>query len=284
MTTHPSTRSPSPRLASLRAGCRLAAIVIASLVLMPVQWLLMRLTRGRAAFVLPRLWFGCLRLALGIRVEQVGTPRRGGGTLFVGNHLSHFDIVLLGSLLRARFIAKDDMERWPGMRGIGELAQTLFISRRQRDAAAVAAAVAAQLRPDHDLVLFPEGTTSSGRQVAPFKSSLFSLFLGDRASGPAWRLQPFTLSIVSVDGNALATGGDRDGYAFHGGMEAGPHVSRFLRMSGAVVRVTFHPPMAIPPDADRKTLARQLHAIVASGLKVDDAGRGPAEPARARDG
>lgn len=251
---------------SLLSGAKIAAIVTASVILMPWQWLLVRFTRGRLAFVLPRLWFSCLRRALGLRVEIVGTPRRAGGTLFVGNHISHFDIVLLGSLLRARFIAKDDMERWPGMRAIGALAQTVFISRRRRDAANVATAIAAQMRADHDLLLFPEGTTSSGEQVAPFKSSLFSLFLHPSDGAPGWTLQPFTLAIQSVDGQLLSAGGDRDGYAFHGDMNAGVHLKRFLRMSGAVIRVTFHPPVAISPGQNRKTLAAQMHAVVASGL------------------
>lgn len=266
MSTDPARSAPASTLATLRAGSKLAAIVLVSVLLMPLQWLLMRITRGRAAFILPQLWFGCLRGALGLRAEVVGRPLKGGGTLFVGNHVSHFDIVLLGSLLRARFIAKNDMERWPGMRFVGELAQTVYISRRSRDAASVAASLAAQLRPDHDLLLFAEGTTSSGERVAPFKSSLFSLFLGEQATAQAWTLQPFTLDIQSVDGHALTAGGDRDGYAFHSDMAAGAHVQRFLRMSGAVVRVTFHPPIAIAPGTNRKVLAAQVHAIVASGL------------------
>lgn len=266
MSVNQPPRTHNPVLASLRAGGKLAAMLLASLLLMPAQWLLMRLAHGPAAFVLPRWWFGCLRRALGIRVQLTGTICQGGGTVFVGNHVSHYDIVLLGSLLRTRFIAKDDMVRWPGMRFVGALGQTLFISRRRRDAANVAASIAAQMRPDHNLVLFAEGTTSSGEQVSPFKSSLFSLFLGDPAMNPAWVLQPFTLQIQSVDGRTLASGGDRDAYAFHGDMQAGPHVRRFLHLSGAVVRVIFHPPMAIPPDTDRKTLAARAHATVASGL------------------
>ncbi|MCW0378603.1 hypothetical protein NB697_001449 [Xanthomonas sacchari] len=264
--------SASPRhaidaaIGRVRAIVRLAVCIAASLLLIPPQWLLMRFTRGRGAFVLPRLWFGCMRRALGIRVEVVGTPRDTGGTLFVGNHISHFDIVVLGSLLRARFIAKNDMERWPGMRHIGALAQTVFISRRRQDAAAVAAAVAAQLRPDHDVVLFAEGTTSSGERVAPFKSSLFSLFLSAAPGARQWTLQPFTLEVRSVDGHPIAQGGDRDAYAFYGEMQAGAHVAHFLRLSGAVVRVTFHGPLAVAPGSDRKALATQLHGIVASAL------------------
>lgn len=248
-------------------------MLLASVVLMPPQWLLMRLTRGRAAFVLPRLWFGCLRWALGLRIEVVGAPRQGGGTLFVGNHISHFDIVLLGSLLQARFIAKDEMQRWPGMRAVGELAQTLYISRRRSDAATAAAALASRMRPDHDLLLFAEGTTSSGEQVAPFKSSLFSLFLGPGAAGTGWMLQPFTLDLRAVDGRPIAAGGDRDGYAFHGNMDARLHVTRFLRMSGAHLRVTFHPCIAMAPELDRKELAAQVRATVASALDSEAAPR-----------
>ncbi len=251
---------------NLRVAGKLLLIVLASVVLMPLQWMLMRCTRARAAFVLPSWWYGCLRRALGIRVEMVGTPRTDGGTLFVSNHISHYDIPTLGSLLRARFIAKDDMTRWPGMGAIGGLGQTLFISRRRRDAADVAATVAAQLRPGDDVVLFAEGTTSSGTQVAPFKSSLFALFLGPRAVR-SWTLQPVTLDIVSVDGHALDDSGDRDAYAFYGDMDAGAHVLHFLRMSGAVVRVTFHAPFALREDTDRKVLSSQVHAVVVSGLR-----------------
>ena len=255
-----------PRTASLRIALKLGAIVAASIVLMPIQWIVMRFTTGPAAFVLTRLWFTCLRRSMGIEVDVVGMPRRGGGTVFVGNHVSHYDIVLLGSLLGARFIAKDDMQRWPGMRFVGALGQTLFISRRRQDAASVAAAVAADIRPHHDIVLFAEGTTSSGEQVAPFKSSLFSLFLEQHAAGQPWVFQPFTLDLRAVDGRSLLLGGDREAYAFHGVMAAGQHVRRFLGLTGARVRVVFHAPVAITPGVDRKQLAIRLHDVVASGL------------------
>lgn len=266
MSIDPSRPGPGSALASLRSGSKIVLILLVSAVLMPPQWLLMRFTRGRASFVLPRLWFVCLRRVMGLRYEIIGTPRDSGGTLFVGNHISHYDIVLLGSILRARFIAKDEMESWPGVRFIGALGQTLFISRRRQDTASVAASIAAQMRPDHDVVLFAEGTTSSGEQVAPFKSSLLAPFLGPQAAAQAWQLQPFTLEIIAVDGRALSAGGDRDGYAFHGGMPAGPHVSQFFRTSGALVRITFHPPIAIPPGTDRKALALQARDMVAAGL------------------
>ncbi len=262
---NPDSRFPAgpPRFGALRAASRLTAILLASAVAMPVQWCIQRVARGRAASILPRLWHAGLRNALGIRVERIGAPRNAPQTLYVGNHVSHFDIPLLGSLLEARFIAKDDMERWPGMRWIGALGRTLFISRNRSDAARVAAQITDALRSGEALVLFAEGTTSSGASVAPFKSSLLGLFT---TTGQDWTLQPFTIDLLAFDGRPVNAGGDRDGYAFHGDMEAGAHVRRFLRSRGARVRVVFHPPFAIPPDADRKALTAQVHAVVASGL------------------
>ena len=255
------------RAASVRATARMAAkvtaIVLASAIAMPLQWLTLRLSGARMPFALPRLWHACLRRALSVRVERVGTPRNAPRTLYVGNHVSHFDIPLLGSLLDARFIAKDDMQAWPAMRWIGALGGTLFISRRRADAARVAAQVATAMQQGHGLVLFAEGTTSSGVRVAPFKSTLLGLFA---RPGQDWTLQPFTIDVLAYDGQPLASGGDRDGYAFHGDMQAGAHVQRFLRSRGARVRVVFHAPMALPADADRKALAARAHAVVASGL------------------
>lgn len=277
MALSPLTRiSPASRL---RAVAKIAVVLFVSAIAMPSQWLLLRILRGDARFRLPRLWHGCLRRALGIRVDIAGRPRNMPRTLYVGNHVSHFDIPLLGSLVDARFIAKDDMERWPGLRWIGALQRTLFISRSRADAARVAGRIAAAMREGDSLLFFAEGTTSSGERVAPFKSSLFALFLGDAAEG--WTLQPFTLDVLAYDGRALDAGGDRDGYAFHGDMDAGAHLRRFLRSRGARVRVLFHAPMAIPPGIGRKALAAQAHAVVASGLARPPSGLSGEKPARA---
>ncbi len=252
---------------SLRAGIKLLSILAVSAVLMPLQAVLMAFTRGPRAFALPRLWHRCLCAIMGLRVEVKGTACMRQRTLFVGNHISHFDIVLLGSVLRTRFIAKDDMLRWPGVPFIAGLQQTVFISRRGRDADTTAAALAEVMRRGNNLLLFAEGTTSSGKTVAPFKSSLFSLFVGDaHATAAAWTVQPFTLLLRSVDGRTVRDDADRDLYAFHGDRDAGAHVQRFLRSRGARLQLVLHAPIMVAAGTDRKTLAATAHAVVASAL------------------
>ena len=256
---------------ALFAGAKLLAMLAVSAVLMPLQTLLMVFTRGPRAFVLPQLWHRCLCAILGIRVEVVGTPSTEARTLYVGNHISHFDIVALGSALRTCFIAKDEMRHWPGIPFVAGLQQTVFISRRGRDAGSAAAALGEVMRHGNRLLLFAEGTISSGKTVAPFKSSLFSLFVGaSEATQPTWTVQPFTLLLLAVDGHALRGDDDRDLYAYYGEMDAGAHVRRFLRSRGARVRLVLHAPIEVTAGTDRKALAAMTQAAVASAL-VDEA-------------
>jgi 1-acyl-sn-glycerol-3-phosphate acyltransferase len=254
--------------ATLRSACRTVALLAISAVAMPLQALLMRLVHGQRAFAIPRLWHRGVCAILGIDVEVVGRRAQGDGIVFVGNHVSHFDIPALGSVLPARFIAKDDMRSWPGVPFIAGLQQTVFISRRTRDAAAVAAQMRDVLRQGHNLVLFAEGTTSSGERVAPFKSSLFAPLIA--TIGPAVaderRIQPFTIELLAVDGHALRGARDRDRYAYYGGMDALAHLRGFLRGRGARLRLHLHAPIAVTSNMDRKSLTARVQAAVAAPL------------------
>lgn len=245
----------------------LAALTVTA-TLFPLQVMVRALMRGPVSFALPQLWHRALCHILAIRIERVGDADPRSGTVYVGNHLSHFDIFVMGACVRAAFIAKDDMAIWPGMRLLGAMQHTLFVSRRARAAARVAEQVASMRRQGQRLILFAEGTTSSGVTVAPFKSSLFAVLVSgaDSSRVPA-SVQPFTLQLLEVDGQPLLDASDRDLYAFYGGASAGEHVWRFLRSRGARVRVTLHAPIAITPGITRKTLAAAAHAVVIAELE-----------------
>ncbi len=265
------------RVGDIKAIVRSAVALFVTVVLFLPQAVVRTVTRGPAAFVLPQLWHRALCRTLGIEVVKTGAIDTCPGTVYVGNHVSHFDIFVLGSCTRAAFIAKVEMAQWPGMQLLGSMQQTMFVSRRARDAARVAQRVAKARYRGHRLVLFAEGTTSSGVNVAPFKSSLFSVLIDarhakseDGASRAPARLQPFTIRLLETDGMALREGGDRDVYAFHGGAPADAHVWRFLRSRGARAEVVFHPPITVAPDMTRKSLAKAAHAIVAAGLGAAD--------------
>ena len=243
----------------------LAAII---LMLAPIQLLVLAMTRGRTAMALPVLFHRLVCAVLGIKVDVRGKPAPAARVVFISNHLSHLDIPAIGSVLRACFVAKDDIRGWPVFGPLAGLQQTVFISRDPRRAADAAPQLRRTLDAGHSLVLFPEGTTSDGSAVLPFKSSIFAMLVDPTLRDVV--LQPMTIDLVAIDGRATANGGDRDGYAYHGDMQLLPHLLAFMRLSGARLRLTFHECLAQEDDRSRKVLAAQAHARVAQGLTRDD--------------
>ncbi len=144
--------------------------------------------------------------------------------------------------------------------------QTAFISRNSRHAKKVAGALEDMLDEGKSLILFPEGTSSVGTSVLPFKSSLFSL-LEPKESAPPLPIQPFILELVSVNGEP-ATAANRDLYSWYGDMDFAPHIWVFLKNKGATVRLTFLDMIQPPSPFDRKVLCKTVEERITSGLKT----------------
>ena len=110
-------------------------------------------------------------------------PRTG---LLVCNHLSYLDIIALSALRSCLFVAKSEVGRWPLFGWLAQAAGTLFVERRQKtDCARVVRQIAQTLDDDLLVVLFPEGTSSDGGSVVPFKFALL-----DQPSRSASRSPP----------------------------------------------------------------------------------------------
>lgn len=238
----------------------LALLAVIALAL-PTQALMLALSRGRSSMLLPPIFHAAFGRVLGLRVRYQGEPLQGGGVVHLSNHLSYLDVQALGRRLKTRFVAKEDVRAWPLFGLLSRLQQTVFISRARHRAGDVGEALAAALAGEHGLLLFPEGTTSDGARVLPFKSSVFAPLAS--AARPL-RLQPVRIELLVVDGRAIAAGGDRDRYAYHGEATLVPHLWRFMRGSGAELRVSFLPPLELTAGVDRKELARRAWAAVAS--------------------
>jgi 1-acyl-sn-glycerol-3-phosphate acyltransferase len=111
---------------------------------------------------------------LAIDLSVVGQPRRAGPVLRAANHISWLDILVLQATCPSRFVAKAEVRHWPLMGRLASNAGTLFISRESpRDALRVVQQMAEHLKAGEVLTIFPEGTTSNGRQVLPFHANLF---------------------------------------------------------------------------------------------------------------
>lgn len=253
------------------AAARLVAILGWTLPLIPVQAVLLACRAHRASRRLARrYWRGVGRL-IGLRVVVHGAPAP-GPVLFATNHVSYLDIVLLGGAVEAAFISRHDIAGWPGIGLIARLGRTIFVNRERRREAGNQRDEARRrlVEEGESLILFPEGTSSDGGRVRPFRSALFAAV----ADAGAVTVQPVTLAYTRIDGMPLGRAW-RPLVAWYGAMTLVPHAWQLLGSGPVTAELEFHPPVA-SAIGDRKTLAQHCHAVVAAGLARALAGRGDA--------
>jgi 1-acyl-sn-glycerol-3-phosphate acyltransferase len=109
---------------------------------------------------------------MGVRVSLKGAvPRE--PVLYLANHLSWLDIVAILARCDCTFVAKREVRQWPIVGWLASLMGVVWIDRtRRRDVLRAIPQLEATLRGGASVLLFPEGTTSAGRQLLPFKSAL----------------------------------------------------------------------------------------------------------------
>lgn len=200
-----------------------------------------------------RAWSRVLMVLCGVTIRTQGEPRRDGAVLWVANHVSWIDIFVLNSVRPTTFIAKSDIRRWPVLGRLVAGAGTVFIERGRRHAVRV---VGHQMKARFDegmaIGLFPEGTTSSGRDVAPFHSSLF-----DPAIRAGVDIQPVALRFMHK--------GQRSDYvAFVGEQNLMQNLWCLLGTTGVEVEVVFLPvmPSGRCMEEGRVKVAAHAHRVI----------------------
>lgn len=144
-------------------------------------------------------WCTGLLTAFNIEVKKTGLPPSENtvltNTMFVANHVSWSDIHALNSVIPLRFIAKSEIKNWPIFGYLVSKANTLFIDRsKKQDAKRTIDIAYASLQSGDNLCLFPEGTTTDGTEMKPFKSSLIQAAI--LAKSPIW---PVALHYPNAD-------------------------------------------------------------------------------------
>ncbi len=198
-------------------------------------------------------------LILGIRWRMTGTPMTGAGAV-VANHSSWLDIFALNAGKRIYFVSKDEVASWPGIGWLARATGTVFIRRDPKEAPAQLAVFRDRLAVGHRLLFFPEGTSTDGRRVLPFKTTLFAAFLDPTLPRPL-HVQPVSVIYTAPKGE------DPRFYGWWGDMEFGPHLLTALaaRRQGSVT-VAYHPPLAVDDYQDRKALAKAAEHSVRTGM------------------
>lgn len=181
-------------------------------------------------------------------------PSRG---LLISNHLSYLDVLVISSLTPAVFVSKHGVKSWPVFGQFAVLAGTVFVNRQRRfQVRDINAEITNALRQGALVVLFPEGTSTNGQTLLPFKSSLL-----EPATHPAWPLMVGRIHYEIDDGDAS------NEVCYWGDHIFFPHMLNLL--SKRQVRAAVRFGQFSERNSNRKELAQQLReAILALEAKV----------------
>ncbi len=243
----------------VRLALFVAVSTIAVLFLVCSLWAVPRRRRFRYRARFQSAWGRIVGAILGLRVEVRGEVPPRGGLLIVCNHLGYLDVPLLAGLLPLSFVAKSEVAGWPWLGFMAKAAGTLFIDREhRRGATEFVAEASARLRSGENLLVFPEGTSSRGETVLPFRSAVFGSVEG--TSGTV--VVPVAIELREIDGRE-ALRELRDLACWHGDMSFLPHFLRFAALRGASYEVTIGTPIPCA-GRDRKALAGSAREEVLS--------------------
>jgi len=239
------------------------------IICVPLFFMLVRLLRVPGYQQIPHKFHGGTCRILGIEVVESGEMSRARPTLYVSNHVSYVDIFILGRL-PAYFIAKAEVAKWPVFGKLAEFQNTLFIERKAGKTGEQLETLKAHLAKGNSLTLFPEGTSTDGVHVEPFKSSFIeSANLG--AGQPRVAIQPITVAYTHHNGEKIDNQEVRDHYAWYATMPFLTHFLGLMPLKKSRAKIHYHPvcyydefeTRRLCTDHCREVIAKQLEEFVA---------------------
>ena len=198
-----------------------------------------------------RSWARCALRIMNVHVEVRGTAPE-PPFFMVSNHLSYLDIPLLHAQLSGHFLSKAEVSSWPIAGLMARLAGTLFVDReRRRDLTRVLPEVEQLLQSGGGIVIFPEGTSSAGTHVLPFKPALFEVPLRTGVGVSMASIRYQTHRSDPPPGEAVCWWGE---------MPFGSHFLKLLALKRVQAEVHFAPDRI--QGEDRKQLSSRAYELV----------------------
>ncbi len=197
-----------------------------------------------------RIWARGLLWIFNIRLKVFGDVDSCYGGLIVSNHMGYVDVFVHAAVFGLRFSPKVEVKYWPVLGWYTGLTHPIWIDRSSRlKTQKSLEEFRESLEHRVPLIVYPEGTSTDGKTVLPFKSSLFEVVLeGDYAIRPI-------VTLYRVPEGA-------DSPCWYGDMGLLPHVWRLLGIPKTEAEVYILPPVKAE-GRDRKTLAVLVHGMIA---------------------
>lgn len=178
------------------------------------------LPRGRMGVAYMRVFMWFLIKISGIRIRVHGALSDARPLLCVCNHISLFEIATFPVAFGGSFVAKKDVESWPLVGWVAKKFGVIFVDRRPSHAVEALQTVQKTVKSvKYPMYIFPEGTTTNGAYVKPFKSTLFNFVENSNVV-----VQPMTAHYRFHDGAPISDVDLAEHYAYFANakMDMGP--------------------------------------------------------------
>lgn len=181
--------------------------------------------------------------------------------LIISNHQSYLDIIIIASKISTLFVAKKDVQSWPILGWLASLGGTLYIDRKAfRGAKDSIRNIEKALENTICVTVFPEGTSSNGETIFPFRPALFNAALTTQSI-----ILPITLNYEVID-NLPVCKSNRDFVCWYGNMTFSNHFWKVLRVDSIKVSMLIHPIISPADFSNVKELSTATHTVISSGF------------------
>jgi 1-acyl-sn-glycerol-3-phosphate acyltransferase len=243
----------------LRQAYVLCGVLVTTFALYPFLAASCRLNYRQAQRLIPKAYHRIMRGLLGLNISVKGYPSLRRPLCLVANHTSWLDIIVLTSFLPVVFVAKQEVASWPFFGWLAQLQRSIFVNRERKDLVhQTIDRMACALLAGEIIGLFPEGTSTDGTDVVPFRSALIGAVhetLRREERLPAIFIQPVSVTYVGQN-RRLAVWALEDEIPFF------PHLLQVAGLRRIDVALTWGDPISADISSDRKLLAKRLEETV----------------------
>lgn len=179
--------------------------------------------------------------------------------LIVSNHMSYIDMLVMSSIQPCLFVTSVDMGEIPFLGTMAELGGSIFVERRNRDRVEQdRKAIAVALQEGHNVALYPEGTSTDGSKILPFKKSLLMAAVDAHTD-----ILPVALRYTEIDGIPFCPS-NCDKVCWYGDMDFLSHILNLVKLQSIRAELIFLEPIRVRTDSTRDELAARSHTAIAA--------------------
>jgi len=219
--------------------------LVLAILLAPVSLFFGRIAHRKVAIKLTKVWGQLMVIVLGFTVkfrnEEIIDENQ--HYFIVSNHLSYLDIILVGCKKPGLFVGKKEVRSWPLLGQLAWLGGTIFVDRSKRGKAdrPYIGQIAKYLKQGLTILVFPEGTSTEGDSVLPFKKTIFSSPI--LAETP---VLPLTVKYISVNHQPFGPE-NRDLVCWYADMTFVDHFWHMLNLKEFTVEIIANKPILEKP-------------------------------------